>query len=128
MKTIAFLCVGNASRSQMAEALAKKLCPSPKLRFISAGTKPASEVAPETLQVLKEEGITWLGKPKALWDREVVDVVVTMGCEVECPVIAGAKIIAWDIPDSKGKDIGEYRRVLKMIKRRILELLEEMGQ
>lgn len=125
-KTVAFLCVGNASRSQMAEALAKKLCPGPKLRFISAGTQPAGEVAPETLEVLKEEGITWQGKPKLLPDKEPVDVVVTMGCGVECPAISGAKIIAWDIPDPKGKDIKEYRRVLSMIKHKILELLKEM--
>jgi len=126
IKTVAFLCVGNASRSQMAEALAKKLCPNPKFRFISAGTQPADEIAPKALQVLKEEGITWLGKPKMLPDKEAIDVVVTMGCEVECPVIPGAKVIAWDIPDPKGKDIKEYRRALTMIKHKILELLQEM--
>ena len=127
-KTIVFLCVGNASRSQMAEALARNYCPSPKLKFISAGTRPAGEIDPKTLQVLKEEGITWHGKPKALSDKETVDVVVTMGCGVEYPVVVGAKVIVWDIPDPKGKDIEEYRRVLKIIKPKILELLEEMGQ
>lgn len=126
IKTVAFLCIGNASRSQIAEALARKLCPSPKLRFISAGTQPADEIDPKTQQVLEEEGITWRGKPKKLSDKEGIDVVVTMGCGVECPVIPGAKVIAWDIPDPKGKDIGEFRRVLSMIKRKILELLEEV--
>jgi arsenate reductase len=126
IKTVAFLCVGNASRSQMAEALAKKLCPNPKLRFISAGTQPADEIAPKAQQVLVEEGITWRGKPKMLPDKEAIDVVVTMGCAVECPVIPGVEVIAWDIPDTKGKDIGEFRRVLSMIKHKILELLEEM--
>ena len=126
IKTVAFLCIGNASRSQIAEALARKLCPSPKLRFISAGTQPADEIAPKAQQVLAEEGITWRGKPKKLPDKEGIDVVVTMGCAVECPVIPGAKVIAWGIPDPKGKDIGEFRRVLSMIKRKILELLEEV--
>lgn len=125
-KTVAFLCVGNASRSQMAEALAKKLCPRPNLQFTSAGIQPADEVDPKTLEVLGEEGVNWHGKPKMVSDKEPVDVVVTMGCEVECPAIPGAKIIAWDIPDPKGKDIGEYRRVLSMIKHKVLELLEDM--
>jgi protein-tyrosine-phosphatase/ribosomal protein S27AE len=126
IKTVAFLCIGNASRSQIAEALASKLCPSPKLRFISAGTQPADEIDSKTQQVLEEEGIAWQGKPKKLSDKEGIDVVVTVGCGVECPVVPGAKVIAWDIPDPKGKDIGEFRRVLSMIKHKILELLEEM--
>jgi len=125
-KTVAFLCVENASRSQMAEAMAKKLCPSPKLRFTSAGIQPADEVDPKTLEVLGEEGVNWRGKPKMVSDKELPDAVVTMGCEVECPAIPGAKIIAWDTPDPKGKDIGEYRKVLSMIKHKVLELLEEM--
>lgn len=126
IKTVAFLCIGNASRSQMAEALARKLCPSPKLRFISGGTQPADEIDPKLQQVLEEEGIAWQGKPKKLSDKEGIDVVVTVGCEVGCPAVPGAKVIAWDIPDPKGKDIGEFRRVLSMIKHKILELLEEM--
>ena len=126
IKTVAFLCVENASRSQMAEAMAKKLCPSPKLRFTSAGIQPADEVDPKTLEVLGEEGVNWRGKPKMDSDKEPPDVVVTMGCEVECPAIPGAKIIAWGIPDPKGKDIVEYRKVLSMIKHKVLELLEEM--
>ena len=126
IKTVAFLCIGNASRSQVAEALARKLCPSPKLRFISAGTQPADEIDPKTQQVLEEEEIAWQGKPKKLPDKEGIDVVVTVGCEVECPVVPGAKVIAWDIPDPRGKDIEEFRRVLSMIKHKILELLEEM--
>jgi len=127
-KTIAFLCVGNASRSQMAEAIARKMCLSPKLRFISAGTEPAVEIAPKAVEVLQEGGIAWTGKPKPLpVDTNDIDVVVTMGCGVECPVIPGAKVIAWDIPDPQGKGIAEYRKVLETIKHKVLELLEELG-
>jgi len=128
IKTVAFLCVGNASRSQMAEAAARKMCPSPKLRFISAGTEPAAEIAPKAVEVLQEEGIAWRGKPKPLPnDREDIDVVVTMGCGVECLVIPGAKVVAWDIPDPQGKGIAEYRKVLETIKHKVLELLEGLG-
>jgi len=126
-KTIAFLCVGNASRSQMAEAVARNICPSPKLRFISAGTEPAPEIAPKAVEVLKEEGIAWSGKPKPLpVDTNDIDVVVTMGCGVECPAAPGAKVIAWDIPDPQGKGIAEYRKVMETIKHKVLELLEEL--
>ncbi len=122
-KRVVFLCVGNASRSQMAEALAQKLCPMPNLQFTSAGTKPASKMEPKVVQVLKEEGISWHSKPKMFSAKEPADVVVTMGCEVECPTVPGAETIAWDIPDPKGKDIKEYRRVLAMIKQKISQLL-----
>ena len=125
-KRVVFLCVGNASRSQIAEALAKKLGDRPNLQFTSAGTQPATEVDPKMLEVLKEEGITWYGKPKMVSDKEPADVVITMGCEVECPIIPGAKIIAWDIPDPKGKGIGEYRRILSIIKEKVSELLKEL--
>ncbi|TET88259.1 MAG: hypothetical protein E3J34_00730 [Dehalococcoidia bacterium] len=125
-KRVVFLCVGNASRSQIAEALAKKLCHRPNLQFASAGTQPADEVEPKALEVLREEGITWHGKPKTVPDKEAADVVVTLGGEVECPTISGAEIIAWDIPDPKGKDVKEYRRVLSMIKRKISQLLKQV--
>lgn len=125
-KTVVFLCVENACRSQIAEALAKKLCNRPNLEFVSAGTHPANEVDQKALEVLREEGIIWRGKPKIVPDKEPVDVVVTMGCEVECPAISGARIIAWDIPEPKGKDIGEYRGILPIIKEKISELLKEM--
>ncbi len=125
-KRVLFLCVGNASRSQIAEALARKLCDTPKLQFTSAGTRPADEIEPKAVEVLKEEGITWQGKPKMFSEKEPADVVITLGCGVECPTIPGAEIIAWDIPDPKGKDIKEYRKVLSMIKRKVSQLLKKM--
>lgn len=126
-KTVAFLCVGNSARSQMAEALAKKLARNPKSSFISGGTDPAEGVSAKAVEVLKEEGIDWQGSPKPPPTTErPVDIVVTMGCDVACPTIPGAKVVSWDIPDPKGKDIAEYRRVLAIIKGKVKELLEEM--
>jgi len=76
------------------------------------GTNPANEVAQKAIEVLGEEGIIWNGKPKFISEKEPIDIVVTMGCEVTCHVIPQTKIVAWDIPDPKGKQIDEYRRIV----------------
>lgn len=125
-KRIAFVCSGNSCRSQMAEALAKKLSDRPNLEFISMGTDPAQEVAPETLQVLREEGIIWRGKPKGIQDKEPLDIAVCMGCEVACPGIPGAKRIDWHVEDPLGRGMEAYRRTLAVVKEKTLELLKEI--
>ncbi|MBE0431196.1 MAG: arsenate reductase ArsC [Dehalococcoidia bacterium] len=125
-KRIAFVCVGNSCRSQMAEALAKKLSDRPNLEFVSMGTDPAQQVDPKALAVLKEEGIIWRGKPKTIQDKEPIDIVVTMGCEVECPIIPATKRIDWDIADPLGKDIETYRQTLAVTKEKVTGLLKEI--
>ena len=125
-KRIAFVCSGNSCRSQMAEALARKLSDRPNLEFISMGTDPAPEVAPEALQVLREEGIIWRGKPKSVQDKEPIDIAVSMGCEVACPVVPGTRRIDWDVEDPWGKDIEAYRQTLSIIREKIIELLKEL--
>ncbi|MFU8795998.1 MAG: hypothetical protein ACNA7X_01715 [Dehalococcoidia bacterium] len=125
-KRIAFVCLGNSCRSQMAEALAKKMSDRPNLEFISMGTDPADKIAPEAVQVLKEEGIVWRGKPKGIQDKDPIDIAVSMGCDVGCPVIPEAKRIDWDIPDPKGKGIEAYRETLAIIKGKVAELLKEI--
>ena len=82
MKTVLFVCVGNAGRSQMAEAFFNHLA-SGKDKAMSAGTKPASAVDPRTIDVMREVGIDISGnKPKALTMEmlEQADRVITMGC------------------------------------------------
>ena len=125
-KRIAFVCVGNSCRSQMAEAVAKKMSERPNLEFISMGTDPADKVAPEAIQVLKEDGIFWRGKPKDIQNKEPIDIAVSMGCDVGCPVIPGARRIEWDIADPKGKGIEAYRETLAIIKEKVAELLKEV--
>jgi len=125
-KRIAFICLGNACRSQMAEALAKRLSNRSNIEFVSMGTHPAQEVDSKALEVLREENIIWHGKPRGVQDKEPIDVVVTMGCEVACPVIPDAKRIDWDIPDPRGKDIEDYRKTLGVIKEKVTALLKEV--
>ena len=125
-KRIGFVCFGNSCRSQMAEALAKKLSNRHNLEFVSMGTHPAQEVDAKVLEVLREEHIIWRGKPKTIQDKEPIDIVVSMGCEVASPVIAGAKRIDWDVEDPWGKDVETYRQTLSIIKEKIIELLKEI--
>lgn len=123
---VAFVCKENSCRSQIAEALAKKLCNKPNLEFVSAGTHPTNEVDQKALEVLQKENIIWNGRPKDIQKIGKVDIVVTMGCEVTCPAIPGTRIIAWDIPDPNGKEIEEYQKTLNIIREKITELLEEI--
>lgn len=123
-----FVCIGNAGRSQMAEAFFNHLADG-KARAISAGTKPASAVDPQTIKVMREVGIDVSGnKPKALTMEmlEQADRVVTMGCGVEgvCPA-SFVETEDWQIEDPKGKPIEEVRRIRDEIRTGVLRLLEK---
>ena len=104
-RTILFVCVGNAGRSQMAEAIFNKL----KLdgfRAISAGTKPAREVNPLVIQVLREMGIdASKSKPKLVTSEMIAEAekIITMGCEASnfCPARFLSRVEDWNIEDRK---------------------------
>ena len=123
---IAFVCTENAYHSQIAEVLAKKMFPEAGIEFISGGTHSTGAIDDQAIQVLKEEGIHWKGNPRSLREIGKPDVMVTMGCDVVCPFIPGARAIEWDIPDPKEKGIEEYHYVEQMIKEKLLELVEEV--
>ena len=84
----------------------------------SAGSSPTQAVAPLAVEAMKEVGIDISqARPKGfadLPDRRF-DYLVTMGCEVVCPFLPGAKEVKWEIPDPHGKDISEYRRVRDLL-------------
>ncbi len=121
---IAFICRENSCRSQIAEALARTIMPD--IKFMSAGTNPVNEVDSVAIKVLKEMGIDWNGHPKRISEIGKPDIIVTMGCGVECPNIPGIKVVEWNIPDPKGKDIRVYRQVVELIKEKILELKKSL--
>ena len=128
MKTVLFVCVGNAGRSQMAEAFFNQAAGG-KARALSAGTKPASAVDPRTTEVMREVGIDISGnRPKALTMEmlEQADRVVTMGCGVEgvCPA-SFVETEDWQIEDPKGKPIEDVRRIRDEIRAKVMKLLEE---
>jgi arsenate reductase len=128
MRTVLFVCVGNAGRSQMAEAFFNQDAGG-KARAISAGTKPAGAVDPRTVEVMREVGIDISGnKPKALTMEmlERADRVVNMGCGVEgvCPA-SFVETEDWQLEDPKGKPIEEVRRIRDEIRARVASLLEK---
>lgn len=129
MKTVLFVCVGNAGRSQMAEAFFNQLTRG-KAKALSAGTNPAADVEPTVVKVMKEVGIDISGnKPKPL-TPEMIDqanLVVTMGCgaEAACPA-SWVETRDWGLEDPKDKPIEKVRQIRDEIKARVAKLLEEM--
>ena len=126
---IAFVCVENARRSQMAQGFAE-VFGGEKVEVYSAGSHPSSQIDPLVIEVMKEKGINLSSKqPKGLNDLPLVemDYLVTMGCEETCPAILAKKIIEWDIPDPKGKSINVFREVRNIIEEKVKKLLEKIG-
>jgi arsenate reductase len=126
-RKILFVCVQNASRSQMAQGFAEVFGKG-RVEVYSAGSRPASQINPLAIEVMKEKGIDLSGRrPKGLNDLPPVemDYLVTMGCEEVCPAVPAKKIIEWQIPDPKGKPIDEVRRIRDMLEAKVKTLLEE---
>jgi len=127
-KTIAFICVENARRSQMAQGFAERL-EKGNLEIFSAGSRPSSQIDPLIIEVMNEKGIDLSSRyPKGLNDLPPVemDYLVTMGCEETCPAVLAKKIIEWKIPDPKGKPIDEVRRIRDMLEAKVRMFLEEV--
>ena len=128
MTRILFACVGNSARSQMAEAYCREL--GRDVECASAGSSPAAQVDPGAVAVMKEVGIDIsAARPKGFKDLPDLkyDYLVTMGCEVVCPFLPGAKEVKWDIPDPHGKDIAEFGRVRDIIKASTEKLLTDLN-
>jgi arsenate reductase (thioredoxin) len=127
---ILFVCVGNSCRSQMAEAFANHLARG-RVRAWSAGSAPLGRILPLTYAVMKEKGLTLDGQwSKGLADVPVItmDVVVGMGCEVDCPVPPGFKgrRIEWNIADPYGHDVAFYSSVRDLIERQVKALVDAL--
>lgn len=128
MANVLFVCLHNAGRSQMSEALFARAADG-RHGARSAGTTPGSAVHPEVVEVMREAGIDLAGRePKKLErdDAEWADVVVTMGCGDECPFIPGKRYLDWDLEDPKGRRAAEVRRTRDEIERRVEQLLTEI--
>lgn len=124
---IVFICVENARRSQMAQGFAE-VFGGEKVEVYSAGSIPSSQIDPIVIEVMKEKGIDLSSKrPKGLNDLPPIemDYLVTMGCEETCPAVLVKKIIAWEIPNPKGKSIDVFREVRDLIEDRVRVLLRE---
>ncbi|MGQ9515509.1 MAG: arsenate reductase ArsC [Thermoproteota archaeon] len=125
-----FVCVENSCRSQMAEAILNKIAEDRGIavRAMSAGTRPAAEVNPFAVQVLREIDIDASHqKPKLLTQEmlEKADKIITMGCLAKdvCPAIFLSKTEDWGIEDPSGKSIEKFREVRDIIKGKVEDLL-----
>jgi arsenate reductase len=119
-----FVCLHNAGRSQMSEALFARAAAG-RHEARSAGTAPADRVHPEVVEAMAELGIDLSDRrPHRLEreDAEWADVVVTMGCGDECPYIPGKRYLDWDLPDPKGQPLEAVRATREEIERRVEEL------
>ena len=130
MATVLFVCLHNAGRSQMSEALFEREAAG-RHTALSAGTTPGERVHPEVVQVMRELGVDLGDRTPRGLSRELAeqaDVVVTMGCGDECPYIPGKRYIDWDLADPKGRPIEEVRATRDEIAGRVRELVRELNR
>jgi arsenate reductase len=120
MKTL-FVCVENAGRSQIAQALYEQRGGEAR----SAGSQPAAELHEAVVEALDEVGIDVSRRtPRALTreDVEWADLVVTMGCGDACPVLPGKEYVDWNLPDPAGLCLEEVRELRSVIEQRVASL------
>jgi arsenate reductase len=123
-----FVCLYNAGRSQISEALFARAAAG-RHEARSAGTTPGDRVHPEVVEAMAELGIDLGGRtPRKLSreDAEWADVVVTMGCGDECPYLPGKRYVDWDLPDPKGQPLEAVRATRDEIERRVEALALEL--
>jgi arsenate reductase len=123
-----FVCLHNAGRSQMSQALFERAAEG-RHEARSAGTTPGERVHPEVVEAMAEVGFDLIDRvPHELTreDAEWADVVVTMGCGDECPYIPGKRYVDWDLPDPKGRPLEEVRATRDEIERRVGRLVDEL--
>ena len=129
MARVLFVCLHNAGRSQMSEALFTREAGG-RHEARSAGTTPGERLHPEVLEAMNELGIDLSRRvPRKLSteDAEWADLVVTMGCGDECPYVPGTRYLDWDLEDPRGRPIEEVRATREEIERRVVELVDELN-
>lgn|SRR5699024_9691578 len=124
---VAFICVHNSCRSQMAEGLASHLG-SDVLESYSAGTEEYREVKPIAVEVMEEIGISMDSHyPKFLTDiPEEVDILITMGCGVVCPFIPSKYEEDWGLDDPSGGTIEDFRKTRNLIEDKVKNLIKRI--
>lgn len=126
---VAFICVHNSCRSQIAEALGKHFA-SDVFESYSAGTEIKDRINPDAVRLVKERyGIDMelTQRPKLLADIPPVDIVVTMGCNVECPYLPCKRREDWGLSDPTGQNDQEFLSVIRTIELKIAELAKSLS-
>lgn len=128
-KTILFVCVGNACRSQMAEGFARHYGDE-QFEVYSAGSRPAGFVAPQAIAAMEEKDIDishHYSKGISNLPQRVFDLVITMGCDDNCPTVKAKKRLDWEISDPLGGSEAFFNQVRDEIETKVRDILEMEG-
>ena len=130
MKKVAFICVHNSCRSQIAEALGKKLA-GDVFESYSAGTETKPRINQDAVRLMKQvHGIDMEATQysKLLSDIPEVDVVITMGCNVQCPFLPCSRREDWGLDDPTGQSDEVFLGTISQIEQKMLRLKDELAQ
>jgi arsenate reductase len=128
MAHVLFVCLHNAGRSQISQALFEQAAGDAHTAD-SAGTTPDDHVHPEVVEVMRELGIDLSDRHPKLLTRQLAeqaDLVITMGCGDQCPYIPGKRYLDWNLADPKGRPLEEVRATRDEIAQRVKQLLAEL--
>jgi len=128
MKKVAFICVHNSCRSQMAEALGKKLA-ADVFESYSAGTQVKPQINQDAVRLMKQVYGIDMEKnqySKLLSELPPIDIVVTMGCNVQCPYLPCSHQEDWGLEDPSGKEDAAYLETMQRIEENILTLRQRI--
>ena len=124
MKKVAFICVHNSCRSQIAEALGKKLA-GDVFESYSAGTETRPQINQDAVRLMKQmHGIDMEATQhsKLLSDIPEVDVVITMGCNVQCPYLPFSLREDWGLEDPTGRSDDVFLETIQLIEEKVIDL------
>ena len=130
MSHVLFVCLHNAGRSQMSQALFEMVAGG-RHDAQSAGTEPADVIHPNVVTAMKEDGIDISRRvPRLLTDQLLrwTDLVVTMGCGDSCPVLRGKRYVDWELRDPKGLSLEEMREIRDDIKVRVADFVKDLDR
>ncbi len=126
---VAFICVHNSCRSQIAEALGKKLA-ADVFESYSAGTMLKDKINQDAVRLMKEiYGIDMelTGRSKMIEEIPSPDVVITMGCNVQCPALPCNMREDWGLEDPTGKSDEEFKKTIRLIEEKVLDLKKRLA-
>ncbi len=128
MKKIAFICVHNSCRSQIAEALGK-LFLSDSFECYSAGTERVPKINGDAVRLMKELYDIDMSEQYSKLIDEIPepDIAISMGCDVGCPYIGRAFDDNWGLPDPTGENDDVFKAVIAEIESKIIKLQREIG-
>ena len=128
--TVIFACVRNAGRSQMAAAFFNALADPARARAASAGTQPAARLHPHVLAVMREAGLDLsAARPQALSEELLrgAQLLVTMGCGEQCPIVPGLQRDDCPLPDPEGRGADAVRAIRDDVRCRVAALIVQRG-